>query len=153
MKKKFSICFIVLSLCIVSLRSTAQDVRDAGGSADGSGPQPCPISFKRNNGNGKGVCGGDAQIRVSFSELPASVPQLTAIYYTNKNSGIQTRVNSIELPVDGDIIDKTKPYVSYCLTGILPAPGNSQGNIPPAVKLVLEFKYPSGQVCTTESEE
>ena len=146
----------MLSLTFFCNKTFAQ--RDAGGSTGGYVTQPCPLSFKRNNGNGFGVCGGDAQIRVTFSQLPTVIPQLTGILYTNTNTGIQTKVTSVFLPVDGDVINKTKPYISYCLTGslasILQAPGNSQGNIPPAVKLVLEFTYPdSGQVCTTDIEE
>lgn len=151
MKQIISFCAITLTLFIFSDNSYAQ--RDAGGSADGDFSQPCPVSFKRNNGNGHGVCGGDSQIRVAFSVLPTVTPQLTAIYYTNTSTGIKSSVTNVFLPVDGDIINKNQPYISYCLTGSIPAPGNSQGNIPPAVKLVLEFTYPSGQVCTTDVAE
>ena len=147
--KKFILFFLFSASFFFSNKVLAQ--RDAGGSSNGT--EPCPVSFKRNNGNGFGVCGGDAQIRVAFGTLPGNIPQLTAIYYTNTNTGIQTNVTSVFLPVNGDLISKTKPYISYCLTGILPAPGNSQGNIPPAVKLVLEFTYQSGQICRTDVEE
>lgn len=148
-----SFCVFTLSICIFSTSTFAQDGRDAGGQSSGDLTQPCPVSFKRNNGNGYGVCGGDAQIRVAFSQLPTVTPQLTAIYYTNTSTGVKSNVTHVFLPVDGDIISKTQPYISYCLTGIIPAPGNSQGNIPPAVKLVLEFTYPSGQVCSTDVAE
>src|SRR5437763_1211653 len=42
-------------------------------------PQPCPISFKRNNGNG--TCGASGQIRVSFHDNPVAPPTLDSIYY------------------------------------------------------------------------
>jgi hypothetical protein len=152
-KNILSTLAITFTLFIFSDKSFAQDSRDAGGSSNGDISRPCPISFKRNNGNGFGVCGGDSQIRVAFGELPDVTPQLVAIYYTNTTTGIQTNVTNVLLPVDGDIISKTQPYISYCLTGSLPAPGNSQGNIPPAVKLVLEFRYPNGQICKTDVAE
>lgn len=151
MKPFIPIFVITLTLLIFSGNGYAQ--RSSGGSADGSFSQPCPVSFKRNNGNGFGVCGGDSQIRVAFSELPTETPQLTAIYYVNTNTGIKSTVTNVFLPVDGVVINKNQPYVSYCLMGSLPAPGNSQGNIPPAVKLVLEFTYPGSHVCTTDVAE
>lgn len=150
-KSLLSFTLLLLTLVIVSPDASAQ--RDAGGSSNGFISQPCPVSFKRNNGNGWGVCHGDAQIRVAFSAMPDEIPKLTAIRYTPSNTGVQQTITTVILPVDGDIISKNKPYISYCLTGSLPAPGNSQGNIPPAVKLVLEFTYSTGQVCVTDYEE
>lgn len=117
-----------------------------------TGTSDCPLSycFKRNNGNGWGVCHADAQIRVSFSQLPASnnIPVLTAIYYKDQ------LLTNVKLPVYGDIIDKTKPYISYCLTGSLPETnnGNPAGNIPPAVKLRLQFTYLNGTTCSTDNQ-
>lgn len=145
------ILLFVFTFTIFSSESYAQ--RDAGGSASIYITQPCPVSFKRNNGNGWGVCHGDSQIRVTFSEMPGTAPTLTAIYYENQKTGERTTVQSVYLPVEGDFISKTKPYISYCLTGALPAPGNSQGNIPPASKLTLEFTYSSGQVCKLNVQE
>lgn len=129
--------------------------RDAGGQADGVIIEPCAVSFKRNNGNGWGVCGGDSQIRVHYSELPSVAPQLTQIIYENTNTGEQTSITNVMLPVDGNFVSKTQPYISYCLNGSMPPKnnGNPPGNIPPAVKLVLVFTYPSGQVCRLDIEE
>src|ERR1043165_7346577 len=111
MKQIISFCAIALSIFIFSGTSYAQGGRDAGGSSNGDFSQPCPVSFKRNNGNGNGVCGGDSQIRVAFSELPTVTPQLTAIYYVNTNTGQKSSVTNVFLPVDGDIINKTQPYI------------------------------------------
>jgi hypothetical protein len=155
MKKRIITMSVFTLLLFVSNISFGQTTegREAGGSDNGFTYEPCPVSWKRNNGNGWGVCHGDAQIRVAFGEMPSVIPQLTKITYTVTNTGQTTTITSVQLPVNGDIINKSHHYISYCLTGILPAPGNSQGNIPPAVKLVLEFTYPSGQVCTTDFEE
>lgn len=144
---------LLLSLTFFCNKTFAQ--RDAGGSTGGFVTQPCPISFKRNNGNGFGVCGGDAQIRVTFSELPTVAPKLIEILYVNKSTGEETNITSVMLPVEGDFISKTHPYVSYCLNGSLPPQnnGNPQANIPPAIKLVLVFKYSTGQICRTDIEE
>lgn len=108
------------------------------GTGGGGVVYDCPqsYSFKRNNGNGWGVCHGDAQIRIAFTQLPQVIPQLTGIYYEGN------KITTIYYPVDGDVIDKTQPYISYCLSG---------GNIPPAHKLILEFTYPNGQICTTDN--
>lgn len=155
MKKSILLSIALTLSFFITNESFAQSTsgREAGGTEDGFIYEPCPVSFKRNNGNGWGVCHGDAQIRVTFSEMPSVIPQLSAIWYTKKNSGETTAVSTVMLPVDGDLINKNQPYISYCLTGAFPAPGNSQGNIPPASKLVLEFRYPSGQVCRTDFEE
>ena len=91
----------------------------------------------KNNGNGNGVCGDRAQIRVVFSPMPptvADIPNLTAIWYQGKNLlGTAVAVSA------KSIVAQTQPYISYCLTGLLPAPGVSGGNIPPEEKLTLEF--------------
>jgi hypothetical protein len=68
--KKSILMSIAITLCFfITNDSSAQvaDSREAGGSDDGFIHQPCPVSFKRNNGNGWGVCHGDAQIRIAFS--------------------------------------------------------------------------------------
>jgi hypothetical protein len=158
-----SIALLFFSLVIFSTISFAQpppggqDDGSPGGGPDGGGNTggggtSCPVSysFKRNNGNGWGVCHGDAQIRVSFNPMPtaAMVPVLTAIYYQGK------ALTNVMLPVEGDLVTKGQSYVSYCLTGSAPAKnnGNPFGNIPPGVKLLLEFTYPNGMICKTESD-
>lgn len=106
---------------------------------------PVSISFKRNNGNGWGVCHGDAQIRVAFSPLPVpgNVPVLTAVYYQGK------ALTNVILPVSGDLVDRGQGYVSFCMLGSAPKKnnGNPFGNIPPGVKLILELTYPNNMVC------
>lgn len=149
--KKLLVIFLISFFSITTHNSFAQG-RDAGGSDDGVINETCPtsFSFKRNNGNGWGVCHGDAQIRVVFNPMPSpnNIPVLTGVYYEDD------LLTNIILPVSGDMIDKTKPYISYCMTGSFPARnnGNPRANIPPAVKLVLEFTYPSGLVCRTNNE-
>jgi hypothetical protein len=113
---------------MLSEKSLAQ--RDAGGTNQGvSTIEPCPESFKRNNGNG--TCGGDAQIRLTFNQLPSTAPALVGIWYNGN------LINGIVLPAYGNIneLDK-KGYISYCLDGM---------NIPPANKITLQFRYPDGQ--------
>ena len=151
MKKKIlTFAVLLLTLLIVSSNSFSQ--APPGGSEDGSGDD-LPIEgggtvitpsydfssyiFKRNNGNGLGVCGDRAQIRVEFSPMPpttADIPKLSGIWYQGTNLLISNvAVSSMS------IINQTQPYVSYCLTGLLPSPGVSGGNIPPAEKLTLTF--------------
>ena len=147
--------FLLLSICFFSIMTFAQT--DPGGSGTGTGGTGTDstvdqgggsvilpytftsFTFKRNNGNGFGVCGGDSQIRVVFSPMPTSanqIPVLTAIWY----NGINLIPSSVW--VNGSsIVAQTMPYVSYCLTGTLPAPGDSQGNIPPAAKFTLGFNH------------
>lgn len=150
MKRKLLISAILLiSFCIFSTATFGQTAPgdngtggippDGGGT--GSAPPPAPMiyTFKRNNGNGLGVCGGDAQIRVAFSPIPTTyIPCINEIWY---NGSI---ITNVILPVYGEIIDKTQPYISYCLMGSLPATnnGNPLANIPPACKLTLVFGNP-----------
>ena len=153
MKKKLLIFTVsLLSLCIFSTTSFAQGAPGDDGSGggvtppDGGGtvgttPPPAPMiyTFKRNNGNGFGVCGGDAQIRVAFNPMPTTyIPCITEIWYNG------AKLTNVILPVYGEVIDKTQPYVSYCLMGSLPATnnGNPLANIPPACKLTLVFGNP-----------
>jgi hypothetical protein len=154
-KKLLSLTVIVLSLCIFSTSSFAQI--DPGGSGDpidptippeGSGTVPSTYSFKsftfkRNNGNGYGVCGSNAQVRVEFNPMPvmdSDIPKLTSIMYQGVNliNNTDVRYPSVMSPV-ATIINQTQPYVSYCLTGSFPGDGASGGNIPPAEKLTLKF--------------
>lgn len=154
-QKLFTLTLLLLTSFILSTKSFAQD--DSGGLDTGGGtgtgpdgggtgvtppppPPPMIYTFKRNNGNGLGVCGGDAQIRVAFATMPAenNIPCIKEVWYDDGKNPV-VKVTNIQYPILGAIIDKTQPYVSYCITGSMPAPGNSQGNINPAVKLTLIF--------------
>jgi|GEM_PF-2460001 len=144
--------FLLISFCIFSTATFAQPAPgndgtggtpppDGGGTGGTPPPAPMVYTFKRNNGNGFGVCGGDAQIRVAFSPMPTPtsyIPCITEIWYNG------SKITNVVLPVYGEIIDKTQPYVSYCLMGSLPATnnGNPLANIPPACKLTLVFGHP-----------
>lgn len=150
--KLLTFAFLFISTCILSTTTFAQPAPGDNGTGPGGGtppdgggtggtPPPAPMiyTFKRNNGNGWGVCGGDAQIRVAFSPMPSSyIPCITEIWYQG------AKITNVILPVYGEIIDKTQPYVSYCLMGSLPATnnGNPLANIPPASKLTLVFGHP-----------
>ncbi|MGI8584268.1 MAG: hypothetical protein ACR2KX_18905 [Chitinophagaceae bacterium] len=145
--KLLSFTFLLISICFFSTTSFAQTAPGDDGSdipVEGGGTLITPytyssFTFKRNNGNGNGVCGDRAQIRVVFDPMPPTttdIPKLSAIWYQGTNL-LGTRV-SVSATT---IISHTQPYVSYCLTGLLPAPGASGGNIPPAEKLTLEFSH------------
>lgn len=117
-------------------------------SAPGGGSEcPTSYSFKRNNGNGWGVCNGDEQIRVTFSPMPSAgnIPLLTAIYYQGQP------VSKVIFPVSGELVTHGQGYVSYCLRG---SPhknkGNPFGKISASIKVVLEFTYPDGMICRTD---
>lgn len=153
MKKKlltFAILLLITSVFTTAFSQTApgDDGTGTGGGTgpDGGGtggttpPAPMVYTFKRNNGNGLGVCGGDAQIRVAFATMPSatSIPCIKEVWYTDGKTA-PVKVTTIDYPILGSILDKTQPYVSYCITGSMPAPGNSQGNINPAIKLTLVF--------------
>ena len=123
---KIFLAFILVVIICISANNTFAQTRDAGGTGDGITPaQPCPVSIKRNNG--QGTCGGDAQVRLSFNQLPDFAPTLVAIWYNGE------KINYITTPVTGDASNLLqKGYISYCLEG---------GNIPPAHKLVFQFHY------------
>ena len=158
-QKLFTLTLLILTLFFCSTTTFAQS--DSGGLDTGGGtgtgpdgggtgvtpppPPPMVYTFKRNNGNGLGVCGGDAQIRVTFETIPADdqIPFITKILYNDGKSETPSEITTVRLPIYGTRIDKTQPYVSYCLEGIVPSPGNSQGNINPAVKLTLIFSVPT----------
>ncbi len=128
-KNLLTFAFLLFSAFIFSTTSFAQ--ADGGGTGSASGtitpPQPCPVSFKRNNGNG--TCGADAQIRLSFNQLPQFAPTLVGVWYNGQE------ITTIVMPVYGDVSNlASKGYISYCLSG---------SNIPPAKKLVLYFRYPN----------
>ena len=129
----FSLLFI--SLCMFSISSFAQDV--PGGEGDGSGTppdgggttgtvaaQPLGVHFTRNNGDG--TCGGNAQIRLYYTTAPTVAPVLNQIDY------LGSPLYSNLLPVTANITDfASKGYVSFCLP---------TSNIPPAIKLTLNYK-------------
>ena len=93
-----SFCFIIFTSFIFSQNTIAQD-RTAGGSGDGICiPQPNPVSFKRNNG--EGTCGSNGQIRLSFNQNPTSAPDLIGLFYEDG-----TAITYIILPVKGDVTD------------------------------------------------
>ncbi len=128
MKKLLFTSIMLISICLTSIKTFAQPAPgNSGGGIGGGGAavQPCPVSFKRNNGNG--TCGGDAQIRLSFNQLPQFAPELVLVSYDG------AEITTIIMPVEGDVSNlASKGYVSYCLNG---------ANIPPAKKLVLHFRY------------
>ena len=142
--KTFTICLLLFTSLLISNRIFAQ--RDSGGSSDGglgsesggtfnSGTQescitqPNPTSFKRNNG--QGTCGGDAQIRLSFSQQPTIAPTIIGLYHSDG-----TPVTNVFLPIQGDMTNLAKKgYISYCIMG---------SNIAPAKKLIAVFHYDGG---------
>lgn len=149
-KKLLTFAFLLISACFFSTASFAQTAPGD----DGTGGDDLPVegggtvvttytfssfTFKRNNGNGNGVCGDRAQIRVVFNPMPpttADIPKLLHIWYQGTELlGVTVSVSATT------IVSQTQPYVSYCLNGLLPAPGVSGGNIPPAEKLTLEFAH------------
>ncbi|HUS03176.1 MAG TPA: hypothetical protein VMY77_15665 [Chitinophagaceae bacterium] len=165
--KFFSIPVLLLTFLIFSHQTFAQS--DSGGLDTGGGgtgtvggstggttpPPPAPLiyTFKRNNGNGLGVCGGDAQIRVAFQTMPDAnhIPCINEVWYDDGKVGY-VKITTIQYPILGAIVDQTQPYVSYCITGSMPAPGNSQGNINPAIKVKLVFgTYTAPTVAGTDN--
>ncbi len=133
--------FLLFLVYFISAKAFSQ-------TAPGGGSE-CPLSysFKRNNGNGWGVCNGDQQIRVTFSPMlaPENIPVLTAIYFQGQ------LLSRFILPVTGDLINKQQGYVSYCLRGSFPKNNaNPFSIISPSIKLVLEFTYPDGMICKTD---
>ena len=140
MKTKFFILlFLLFLIYFFTISAFAQT---AGG---GSG---CATSFsvKRNNGNGYGVCNGDAQIRVVFSPMPSpgNIPLLTGIFYQGQPT------TKITLPVAGEMVTDGQGYISYCIAAPLKNNGNQFGKISPSIKITLEFTYQDGTVCRTD---
>ena len=139
-KRLLTFAVLILSLCITST-SFAQD--DSGGSAgsgggtpDGGGTtvatQPTAVHFTRNNGDG--TCNGLAQIRMYYSTAPTAAPVLNEIWYNGAT------LYSNFVPVTGNISNyATTGYVSFCLT---------TSNIPPAIKLTLDYKPSASQTTT-----
>lgn len=132
MKKIFLLfAAFLLSFCFLSAKTFAQDVpggaANAGGVIDFGGTsypvQPIATEFTRNNGDG--TCGGEAQIRLYFSQAPTIAPVLNEIWY--QDSPLYSNFQ----PVTGDLSTyATTGYVSFCLTA---------SNIPPAIKLTLDI--------------
>ncbi|HEY8690706.1 MAG TPA: hypothetical protein VIM07_15830 [Chitinophagaceae bacterium] len=104
------------------------------------------ISVKRNNGNGHGVCNGDAQLRVIFSPMPSpeNIPLLTGIFYQGQST------TKVTLPIAGDMVTDGQGYVSYCVVVPLKNNGNQFGKISPSIKIALEFTYQDGTICRTD---
>lgn len=103
----------------------------------GGGSEDLIYTFKNNNGNG--TCAGDAQINVAFTPIPDPnhIPKIMEIWYDDGKS--KKQIITIFTPVYGYMINKTQPYVSYCLHGLLPS-DNSKGNVAPGIKLTLVFE-------------
>ena len=139
-KRLLTFAVLILSLCITST-SFAQDdsggsAGSGGGTADGGGTtvatQPNAIHFTRNNGDG--TCGGQAQIRMYYTTAPTAAPVLNQIWYNG------APLYSNFTAVTGDISSyATTGYVSFCLP---------TSNIPPAIKLTLDYKPSSAQTAT-----
>lgn len=139
-KRLLTFTVLILSLTITST-SFAQD--DTGGSAGGgtggtSGggttvvAQPTAIHFTRNNGDG--TCGMQAQIRMYYTTAPTAAPVLNQIWYNG------APLYSNFTAVTGDISNyATKGYVSFCLP---------TSNIPPAIKLTLDYAPSATQTAT-----
>ncbi|MDQ6757983.1 MAG: hypothetical protein M3004_13735 [Bacteroidota bacterium] len=142
MKKMIFSMAVLLSACVFSTKTFAQAV--PGGSADGGGvidgggttsttPQPLGVHFMRNNGDG--TCGGNAQIRLYYNTAPTIAPTLDNIIY----NGSPLIANFV--PKGSILADlTTKGYLSFCMP---------VSNIPPAIKLTLEYHYQG----TTQSAE
>lgn len=140
-RKLLTFALLGLSFCTVSTSTFAQD--DSGGSAgsggtvvDGGGTtattQPNAIHFTRNNGDG--TCGGQAQIRMFYTTAPTAAPVLNQIWYNGAT------LYSNFTAVTGDISNyATTGYVSFCLP---------TSNIPPAIKLTLDYKPSSVQTAS-----
>ena len=104
--------------------------------APGGGSEELVYTFKNNNGNG--ACGGDAEFKVAFSPMPPAdhIPAIKEIWYDDGKT--KKQIITISTPVYGEIVNKTQPYVSYCLDSTVP--GYTKGNIDPAIKLTLVFE-------------
>lgn len=128
--------------CIFSTPAFSQTVPGGG--------TECPTSYtvKRNNGHDKKVCNGDAEIRVSFIQLPApnDIPSITSIEYEGQP------LTDISLPVAGTLVRTGKGYISYCIkASSSKSKGDPLDKIPAAAKLVLELMAPNGVVCRTDN--
>ncbi|MDQ6757984.1 MAG: hypothetical protein M3004_13740, partial [Bacteroidota bacterium] len=123
-------------ICFFSAKSFAQATpggsADGGTTVDGGGttsttPQPLGVQFMRNNGDG--TCGGNAQIRLYYNTAPTIAPTLDNIIY----NGAPLIANFVP---KGSILSDltTKGYFSFCLP---------TSNIPPAIKLTIQYHYQS----------
>ena len=127
MKRSSLIPAIVLFSITVLSASYAQP-------APGGGSEQPVYLLKNNNGNNP--CGGDGEFKVAFTPMPASdrIPVIKEIWYDDGKT--KRQITTIATPVYGEIINKTQPYVSYCLTGN----GTNQNTIDPAIKLTIVFE-------------
>lgn len=139
--KQFKSASLLILACIFSGAAFSQIVPGGG--------TECPKSYsvKRNNGNDKKVCNGDAEIRVTFLQLPTSheVPSITSIEYEGQP------LSNISLPASGTLVTTGKGYISYCVKATSKSRGDPLGKIPAGAKLVLELTSPNGVVCRTDN--
>ncbi|HUS03338.1 MAG TPA: hypothetical protein VMY77_16475 [Chitinophagaceae bacterium] len=128
--------------CLFSIAAFSQTVPGGGSEC------PSSYSIKRNNGNSVGICNSDAEIRITFLDIPSpqDIPSITSIEYEGQ------RIPGISFPVRGALVTVGKGYISYCVAA---ATGKSSGNalskIPPGAKLILELTTPTGIVCRTDN--
>jgi hypothetical protein len=127
-KKQFILTILLISLSVFST-AFAQ-------TAPGGGSEELVFTFKSNNGNNP--CGGDAEFKVAFSPMPAAdhIPAIKEIWYDDGKT--KRQITTIATPVYGELINKTQPYVSYCLDSNVP--GYPKNNLDPAIKLTLVFE-------------
>ena len=129
-KKLLAIGILVMSICMLSISSFAQDAPGDAGETLLSQSQA--IHFTRNNGDGFLL---KAQIKMYYTTAPTCAPILTEIYY----QGLPLFANFA--PVTGDISNfATTGYVTFNIP---------TANIPPAIKLTLTYRTSATQpLCT-----
>jgi hypothetical protein len=123
---------LILTILLISLSFISTTFAQT---APGDGSEPLVYTFKNNNGNNP--CGGDAEFKVAFSPMPVPdhIPAIKEIWYDDGKT--KKQITIIATPVYGEIVNKTQPYVSYCLNNV---PGTRKGNIDPSIKLTLVFE-------------
>ncbi len=156
MKRNVLTICMLLCIGILPTKIFAQIVTDLGGSNDGgvTGEEatldvstmasaananpanlpPCTTlySFKRNNGNGWGVCGGQGQIRIATTQT-SGFPNIVRIFGGGKGYDQTVKISGAQT---------SKGYLSYC---------QEINNMPPAGKLTLVFATASGG-CTVKEQ-
>ena len=142
MKTKLIFTIFLFSACLFSIAAFSQTVPGGG--------SECPTSYsiKKSNGNGSGGCNGEAEIRVTFLQMPSpqDIPSITAIEYQAQP------VTNIALPAKGILVNNGQGYISYCISASTSKNnGNSFAKLPPAAKIVLELTTQTGVVCRTDN--
>lgn len=146
-KNLLSIAVLLFAIVVLPSKTFAQDI--PGGSSSESGtidqgqimaatitdPASLPkcsslLTFKRNNGNGWGVCGSQSQLRITTTQM-SNFPDLVQMT-DGKNYHWKGLVSGSS---------DAKGYVSYC------QPDN---NMSPATKLTLVFATQTGGCTTSE---